>query len=389
MQQSLFGVFPLDAKAATEQQRQQRLDAYRDSGLFGGFPLDAKAATEQRQQRLDAYRDSGSFGVFPLDAKAATEQRQQRLDAYRDSGPSLPQETAEETRSCRSKSRDRSRAKARKRKERDLKRQEEISQGLRDGTTGKIILGATRLGTDGDALIEKPHKSLEKKNRDRSQAKARKRKERDLKKQEEISQGLRDGTTGKKIRGTTRLGTDGATLIEKPHKPTNWYHPFLWGKIDAAARRTHFAASALVHILKSEDSDLFKSLWPSTVSHWIDKESKKRGWNSKTLRRVENNTVTHQRGRSPLSDRSELIASELEPELSSDSDSSEEMSKEPEKETSGEMGEMSEGSGEKENRGVSEREDEEVYEEVDEQMGGSTGNIVVAHEKMSISHLLN
>ena len=66
---------------------------------------------------------------------------------------------------------------------------------------------------------------------------------------------------------------------------------------------------------------------------------------------------------------------ELEPELSSDSDSSEEMGEEPEEETSGEMGEMIEGLS------------EEVYGQLDEQMGGPTG--VVAQEKTSIIHLLN
>lgn len=61
-------------------------------------------------------------------------------------------------------------------------------------------------------------------------------------------------------RNGTRKGS-----VEKPHRNTNWYHPFLWKRIDAAARRTHFALSALVQVLKLEDSVLFKSLWPSTV----------------------------------------------------------------------------------------------------------------------------
>ena len=61
---------------------------------------------------------------------------------------------------------------------------------------------------------------------------------------------------------------------------------------------------------------------------------------------------------------------ELEPELSSDSDSSEKMSEEPEEETSGEMGKMSERSG------------EEIYGEVDKRMGEPTG--LVAQEKRSI-----
>ncbi|MCJ1463153.1 hypothetical protein MMC07_001758 [Pseudocyphellaria aurata] len=302
------------------------------------------------QQSLFAFK-----GFVTLDAKAAIEQRRQRLDAYRDSRPSLPRETAEEIRS-KKEIRDRSRAKDRKRKERDLKKRKEISQGLRDGTTGKKIHRATELGTDGATSNSTTSAALSR--------------------------------VGYSKNWSSRNGTRKGS-IEKPPKHTNWYHPFLWKRIDAAARRTHFASSALVHILQLEDSDLFKTLWPSTVDKWIDKESKKRGWKSKTLKHVEKNTIAHQRGRSTSSDRLELIGSELEPESSSDSDSSEEMSEEAEGETSGEMGEMSEGSGEKEDGGVSEREGEEVYGDVDEEKGGSTGNIVVAQDKMSISHLLN
>ena len=88
--------------------------------------------------------------------------------------------------------------------------------------------------------------------------------------------------------------------IEKSHKHTNWYHLFLWKRIDAAARRTHFASSTLVHILRQEDSNLFKTLWPSTVDKWIDKESKKREWNSNTLKHIKDSTVTQEHRRSGI-----------------------------------------------------------------------------------------
>lgn len=158
--------------------------------------------------------------------------------------------------------------------------------------------------------------------RDRLQAKDRKRKERALKKQREIGEGIRDVTTGKKIgkalepANVATSSTEVATLsrighsgdwklsrngtrggsIQKPHVRTNWYHPLLWRRIDAAAWRVQFSPSAIVQYLQREDPILFKRLWPGTVCHWIEGQQ----WNAATIRNAERGKAPVQRGRSAI-----------------------------------------------------------------------------------------
>jgi hypothetical protein len=57
-------------------------------------------------------------------------------------------------------------------------------------------------------------------------------------------------------------------------KRTNWYHPFLWPAIDAAACKTHWSPTDIAKDLKLLNPALYKTINKGTISKWIDGETK-------------------------------------------------------------------------------------------------------------------
>jgi hypothetical protein len=68
-------------------------------------------------------------------------------------------------------------------------------------------------------------------------------------------------------------------------KRTNWYHPFLWPAIDEAARKTHWSPTEIEKHLKRLYPKLYNTIRKSTISKWIDKETK-RGWSAATKKNI-------------------------------------------------------------------------------------------------------
>ena len=74
--------------------------------------------------------------------------------------------------------------------------------------------------------------------------------------------------------------------MQQTHRRTNWYHPFLWASIDAAAKKANWSSHHIVNILQREQPRLFKNLHRGTVYRWLSKTGK--GWSDRTLKNVAN-----------------------------------------------------------------------------------------------------
>jgi hypothetical protein len=58
------------------------------------------------------------------------------------------------------------------------------------------------------------------------------------------------------------------------HKCTDWCHPFLWPAIDEAACKTYWSPTKIEKHLKHLYLKLYNTICKSTISKWIDKETK-------------------------------------------------------------------------------------------------------------------
>ena len=90
-----------------------------------------------------------------------------------------------------------------------------------------------------------------------------------------------DGVKWKKERNGRHKGT-----IEDRHSRTNWYHPFLWASINAAAKKAHWSPAGIVKMLNRDQPALFKHLNRGTVHRWLSKSGN--GWSDQTLANVAN-----------------------------------------------------------------------------------------------------
>ncbi|KAJ7613758.1 hypothetical protein DFH06DRAFT_1146711 [Mycena polygramma] len=64
-------------------------------------------------------------------------------------------------------------------------------------------------------------------------------------------------------------------VIQKRHQRVNWYHPFLWPRIDAIAPRVGWSPTMIVSALQRQDPQLYGRLNKGTVQKWISKSGKK------------------------------------------------------------------------------------------------------------------
>jgi|SRR5215472_10660085 len=90
-----------------------------------------------------------------------------------------------------------------------------------------------------------------------------------------------DGLQWKKSRNGKQGGA-----IQQSHRQTNWYHPFLWTSIDAAAKKADWSSHQIVKTLQREQPTLFKNLNRGTVHRWLSKTGK--GWTDCMLANVAN-----------------------------------------------------------------------------------------------------
>jgi hypothetical protein len=81
-----------------------------------------------------------------------------------------------------------------------------------------------------------------------------------------------------------RNGQRGGTKQSRS-KRTNWYHPFLWTAIDAAARKAHWSPTETTKALKRLNPTLYRTIGKGTISKWIDSETK-REWSAATKKNV-------------------------------------------------------------------------------------------------------
>jgi hypothetical protein len=84
---------------------------------------------------------------------------------------------------------------------------------------------------------------------------------------------------------SARNGSKKGTKPQQRHSRTNWYHPFLWRRIEAAVVRSTFSAHRAVLALKSEDPVIFAHLRKGTVQRWIVAGEKR--WTPRTLLNIE------------------------------------------------------------------------------------------------------
>jgi hypothetical protein len=61
--------------------------------------------------------------------------------------------------------------------------------------------------------------------------------------------------------------------VAKRAKNMNWFHPFIWRHIAAAARKYNFSAAAMARSLKIDDPELFLSLHKGTIQRWLRKDT--------------------------------------------------------------------------------------------------------------------
>ncbi|KAJ6625285.1 hypothetical protein B0H10DRAFT_1676070, partial [Mycena sp. CBHHK59/15] len=73
-------------------------------------------------------------------------------------------------------------------------------------------------------------------------------------------------------------------VIQKHHQRVNWYHPFLWARINIIAPQVGWSPSIIVKVLQHENLQLYNRLNKGTVQKWIFK-SKKR-WSTRTKENV-------------------------------------------------------------------------------------------------------
>ncbi|KAF5347663.1 hypothetical protein D9758_014853 [Tetrapyrgos nigripes] len=67
---------------------------------------------------------------------------------------------------------------------------------------------------------------------------------------------------------------------------THWQAPFLWDRIDDAAKEAGFSASRIVKLLRSWHEGTFNGLNESTIRGWIDRTGEARCWNNAVMARV-------------------------------------------------------------------------------------------------------
>lgn len=75
----------------------------------------------------------------------------------------------------------------------------------------------------------------------------------------------------------------------------NWFHPFLWARIDKMAKWLHFDYKLIPKLLEKENEALYARLHPSTVFRWLAPCKTK--WSNKTLESIKQKRAECGKGR--------------------------------------------------------------------------------------------
>ncbi|KAF7793930.1 hypothetical protein EIP86_005052 [Pleurotus ostreatoroseus] len=103
-------------------------------------------------------------------------------------------------------------------------------------------------------------------------------------------------------------------VVQGKHKRVNWFHPFLWTRINDLMPRVGWSTAMLVKVLQREQPELYSRLNKGTVHHWISTHNRKR-WSKSTLRKVKNRAALAASGRVGILAKYPAIVDEVKSKL--------------------------------------------------------------------------
>jgi hypothetical protein len=69
----------------------------------------------------------------------------------------------------------------------------------------------------------------------------------------------------------------------------NWFHPFIWRHIAAAAHKYNFSAATMAWSLKLNGPELFRTVNKGTIHRWLWKDNQgntKKAWKDRILKNI-------------------------------------------------------------------------------------------------------